>query len=101
VLTPAQALATSEPSERLIPTAAPPASPPPASPSAPDPLVGLTAREREVLRLLAAGLSYTEIAKQLVISPYTVNRHLTSIYTKLNVTSRHAATRFALDHGLA
>jgi DNA-binding CsgD family transcriptional regulator len=62
---------------------------------------GLSERELEVLRLLTRGLSYTEIADQLVISSRTVNRHLTSIYTKLNVTSRHAATRFALDHGLA
>jgi non-specific serine/threonine protein kinase len=61
---------------------------------------GLTAREVEVLRLLAQGLTYEQIAEQLIISPRTVNRHLTVIYTKLNVTSRHAATRFALDHQL-
>jgi DNA-binding NarL/FixJ family response regulator len=61
---------------------------------------GLTAREAEVLRLLAQGLTYDQIAEQLIISPRTVNRHLTAIYTKLNVTSRHAATRFALDHHL-
>jgi predicted ATPase/DNA-binding CsgD family transcriptional regulator len=61
---------------------------------------GLTTREVEVLRLLAQGLTYDRIAEQLIISPRTVNRHLTTIYTKLNVTSRHAATRFALDHHL-
>lgn len=60
----------------------------------------LSEREVEVLRLLAQGLSYTAIAEHLVISPRTVNRHLTSIYTKLQVTSRHAATRFAIDHNL-
>ena len=61
---------------------------------------GLTEREVAVLRLLAQGLSYAEIAAQLVISPRTVNRHLTAIYSKLDVTSRHAATRFAIDHQL-
>jgi DNA-binding NarL/FixJ family response regulator len=60
----------------------------------------LTPREVEVLRLLAHGLTYDQIAEQLFISPHTVNRHLTAIYTKLNVTSRHAATRLALDHHL-
>jgi DNA-binding CsgD family transcriptional regulator len=61
---------------------------------------GLTAREVEVLRLLAQGLTYAQIAQKLIISRRTVNRHLTTIYTKLNVTSRHAATHFALDHHL-
>jgi DNA-binding CsgD family transcriptional regulator len=61
---------------------------------------GLTPREVEVLRLLAHGLTYAQIAERLIISPHTVNRHLTAIYTKLNVTSRHAATRLALDHHL-
>jgi DNA-binding CsgD family transcriptional regulator/tetratricopeptide (TPR) repeat protein len=61
---------------------------------------GLTEREVEVLRLLAQGLSYAEIAAKLVISPRTVNRHLTSIYNKLDVTSRHAAARFATEHHL-
>jgi predicted ATPase/DNA-binding CsgD family transcriptional regulator len=61
---------------------------------------GLTTREVEVLRLLAQELTYDQIAEQLIISPRTVNRHLTTIYTKLNVSSRHAATRFALDHHL-
>ncbi len=58
----------------------------------------LTVREREVLRLLAAGLSYAEIADKLVISPRTVNSHLTTIYSKLGVTSRAAAMRYALHH---
>jgi predicted ATPase/class 3 adenylate cyclase/DNA-binding CsgD family transcriptional regulator len=62
---------------------------------------GLTEREVVVLRLLAQGLSYADIADQLAISPRTVNHHLTSIYGKLDVASRHAATRFAIEHHLA
>ena len=61
---------------------------------------GLTAREVEVLRLVAQGLTDAEVAEQLVISPRTVNTHLTSIYSKLNVNSRSAASRYALDHQL-
>ena len=66
-------------------------------PSYPD---GLTAREVEVLRLVAAGLTDAQIAQQLVISPRTVNAHLTSIYSKISVSSRAAATRYALEHHL-
>ena len=61
---------------------------------------GLTAREVEVLRLVAQGLTDAQVAEQLVISPRTVNTHLTSIYNKLGVDSRTAATRFAVDHQL-
>lgn len=60
----------------------------------------LTAREVEVLRLVADGLSDKGIAEKLVLSPRTVNAHLTSIYSKLAVSSRAAATRFALEHNL-
>lgn len=60
----------------------------------------LTAREEEVLRLVARGLTDAQIAESLVISPRTVNAHLRSIYAKLDITSRHAATYFALQHGL-
>jgi DNA-binding NarL/FixJ family response regulator len=60
----------------------------------------LSPREVDVLQLLVQGLTYAQIADKLVISRRTVNRHLTAIYTKLNVSSRHAATRFALDHHL-
>jgi DNA-binding CsgD family transcriptional regulator len=61
---------------------------------------GLTAREVEVLRLVAQGLTDAEVAEQLFLARRTVNTHLTSIYTKLNVSSRAAATRFAVEQGL-
>ncbi len=60
----------------------------------------LTAREEEVLRLVARGLTDAQIAEALVISPRTVNAHLRSIYTKLNISSRNAATYFALKHDM-
>lgn len=60
----------------------------------------LTPREREVLRLLTTGLTNPQIAEQLIISPVTVNAHVRSIYSKLAVTSRSAATRYALLHHL-
>ena len=53
-----------------------------------------------MLRLVAAGLSNAEVAERLSLSPRTVNAHLTTIYGKLGVTTRGAATRFALDHDL-
>jgi predicted ATPase/DNA-binding CsgD family transcriptional regulator len=61
----------------------------------------LSGRELEVLRLVAQGLTDAQIADLLVISPRTVNAHLRSIYSKLNITSRHAATRYAIAHQLA
>jgi predicted ATPase/DNA-binding CsgD family transcriptional regulator len=61
---------------------------------------GLTAREVEVLRLVAQGLSDVQVAQQLVISRRTVNWHLTSIYSKIGVSSRSAATRYAIEHQL-
>jgi DNA-binding NarL/FixJ family response regulator len=61
---------------------------------------GLTEREGEVLCLVAHGLTDAQIAEVLVISPRTVNAHLRSIYTKLDITSRNAATYFALEHDL-
>lgn len=62
---------------------------------------GLTAREVEVLRLVAEGLTDAQVADQLVLSRRTVHAHLSSIYGKLQVNTRSAATRFALEHGLA
>jgi predicted ATPase/DNA-binding CsgD family transcriptional regulator len=61
---------------------------------------GLTAREVEVLRLMTTGLTNPQIAEQLRISPVTVNSHVRSIYNKLDVTSRSAATRYAIEHHL-
>ena len=61
---------------------------------------GLTEREGEVLRLVAQGLSNAQVAEALVISPRTVDAHLRSIYSKLNIASRHAAMRYAHEHHL-
>ncbi len=61
---------------------------------------GLTKREAEVLRLIAQGLTNAQIADQLVISPVTVNSYLRSIYSKLGVSSRTGAMRYAIDHNL-
>jgi DNA-binding NarL/FixJ family response regulator len=64
------------------------------------PPAGLTPREVEVLRLVAQGLTNFKVASELVISPRTVNTHLSNIYRKLKTSSREVATRFALEHGL-
>ena len=61
---------------------------------------GLTAREVEVLRLLATGLTNKQIAAHLRISPKTINIHVNSIYKKLEITSRSTATRYAIEHHL-
>ena len=61
---------------------------------------GLTAREVEVLGLLARGHSTKEIGRQLVVSPKTAANHVEHIYAKLGVSSRAAATLFATQHGL-
>jgi DNA-binding CsgD family transcriptional regulator len=61
---------------------------------------GLTARELEVLRLVAAGRTNREIAAALVISEHTARRHLQNIFRKLDVSSRAAATAHALQHQL-
>ncbi|MCP2318356.1 regulatory protein, luxR family [Nocardia amikacinitolerans] len=66
-------------------------------PSAP---AGLTVREIEVLRLVAAGRTNPQIAAALVLSEKTVARHLSNIFTKLDVTSRTAAAAFAYRHNL-
>jgi HD-GYP domain-containing protein (c-di-GMP phosphodiesterase class II) len=61
---------------------------------------GLTAREVEVLRLLARGLSNKEIAEELVISRKTASNHIEHIYMKIGVSNRARASVFALKHGL-
>jgi DNA-binding CsgD family transcriptional regulator len=66
-----------------------------------EPPAGLTSREVEVLALVATGLTNAQVAERLFLSPRTVQRHLNSIYHKIAVGSRTAATRFALEHHLA
>lgn len=61
---------------------------------------GLTAREVEVLRLVAKGKTNRAIADELIVSEKTVSSHLSHIFTKLDLTSRAAATAFAYDNGL-
>ncbi|HLI06567.1 MAG TPA: protein kinase [Ktedonobacteraceae bacterium] len=76
--------------------------PPPAGKSSPAPTYpdNLTAREVEVLRLIAQGWTDAQIARHLVISLRTANKHATSIYSKIGVSSRSAATRYAIEHKL-
>ncbi|MDT0353066.1 LuxR C-terminal-related transcriptional regulator [Pseudonocardia charpentierae] len=62
---------------------------------------GMTAREIEVLRLVATGCSNRDVAAMLFISERTVHRHLSNIYTKLGISSRSAATAYAFEHGIA
>jgi HD-GYP domain-containing protein (c-di-GMP phosphodiesterase class II) len=61
---------------------------------------GLTARELEVLRLLARGLSTKQIASRLVITPKTADSHIQHVYAKIGVSTRAAATVFAMRHDL-
>jgi len=61
---------------------------------------GLTAREVEVLRLVAQGATNKDVARALYISVKTVNAHLTSIFTKVDCRTRAAAAAFAFEHGL-
>lgn len=95
-MTPSQAFAARGPasSARLIH-----AVPEPATTVMPYPS-GLTAREVAVLRLVAEGLTDAQVAERLVLSPRTVSTHLRSIYNKLRINSRTAATRFAIEHEL-
>jgi len=98
-MTPEQALASRGPVILPQPLLSTPSSIPPVKPALTHP-EGLTARELEVLRLLAQGLTSAQIAERLVIGVVTVNFHVRSIYSKLGVTSRAAATRYALEHHL-
>jgi DNA-binding NarL/FixJ family response regulator len=60
----------------------------------------LTPRQIEVLRLVARGMTNAEIAAALFLSRRTVHAHLRSIFHKLDVGHRSAATRYAIQHGL-
>src|SRR5260370_12794404 len=102
IMTPEQALASLEPATCSGPSSAPssPSAIVTPAPKASTSSNGLTTREVEVLRLLAQGLTSAQIAEQLVIGVVTVNFHVRSIYSKLGVSSRSAATRYALEHRL-
>ncbi len=84
------------PSPRPVPTT----SPSPVAAFAHPFHAGLTPREMDVLCLLAQGLTSTQIAERLVIGVVTVNFHVRSVYSKLGVSSRSAATRYAIEHHL-
>jgi len=99
-MTPDQALATRPASSGPSVQTSPP-FPTAASSNQPDlSPKGLTAREVEVLRLLADGLTNPQIAERLVVSQPTVNTHVASLFNKLGVNSRSAATRYAVEHHL-
>ena len=70
------------------------------SSTVPSELASLSQRQREVLALVATGLTNAQVAQRLQLSPNTISKHLQSIYTRLNINSRSAATRIALEHGL-
>ena len=65
------------------------------------PLADVTPREREVLSLVAQGLTNREIASRLVVSEHTVHRHVTNILRKLGLPSRAAAAAHAVRAGIA
>ena len=60
----------------------------------------LSQREREVLRLIARGYAYKEVAKELFISIKTVETHVSSVLRKLQLSNRHQLTRWATDRRL-
>ena len=61
----------------------------------------LTARETDVIRLVATGMTNRAIGNELFVSEKTVSRHLSNIFAKLGLASRAAATAYAYEHGLA
>ena len=69
------------------------------TPSDPE-LDQLTQREKEVLRLIARGYAYKEIARQLTLSVKTIETHVSSVLRKLQVSNRHELTRWASDRRL-
>ena len=95
-MTPAQAFAAQG---RVISPHQTPAGSLSAAPSNASP-AELTAREVEVLRLLAQGMTNPQIAKRLILSSHTVHAHVRSIYTRLDVNSRSSVTRYAIEQHL-
>jgi DNA-binding NarL/FixJ family response regulator len=73
---------------------------PPRDTAADGELDKLTAREREVLRLIARGYTYKEIARRLEISVKTVETHVSAVLRKLQLSTRHELTRWASDRGV-
>ncbi len=104
-MTPEQALTVPEPTPALQ---SPVPLEPPTAPTEPQPTrtfrsaqaIKFTAREKDVLRELAQGLTDVEIAERLVISERTVGKHLENIFQKMGVNTRGAAIRYAIDNGL-
>ncbi|HEV2450877.1 MAG TPA: response regulator transcription factor [Streptosporangiaceae bacterium] len=74
--------------------------PPRSRPSFDPELDQLTTREREVLRLIARGYTYREIARELYIAPKTVESHVSSVLRKLQLSTRHQLTRWAAERRL-
>jgi serine/threonine protein kinase/DNA-binding CsgD family transcriptional regulator len=91
--------ALNETTEKIL-TPALPQSVQPVPVISPPSASGLSSREVEVLRLVVAGLTNAQIAAKLAITPGTVNVHLSTIYSKLGVSSRTAAMRYAIDKKL-
>ena len=101
-MTPAQALASHQAfaSQDPQPAQAVPGLAPIAPTRRPSVPGGLTTREMEVLRLVTQGMTNSQIAERLILSLHTVNAHVRSIYTKLELNSRSTLTRYALEHHL-
>jgi DNA-binding NarL/FixJ family response regulator len=100
-----KAMLDSDVQARLLDRLDAPAGPPSSSPEAPTTAStapdDLTNREVEVLRLIAAGLSNTEIAGRLVLSEATVKTHINRLFAKTGVRDRAQAVRYAYEHGVA
>jgi DNA-binding NarL/FixJ family response regulator len=70
------------------------------TPTEPSELDALSAREREVMRFIARGYTYREVARELSLSPKTIETHVSSVLRKLQVSNRHELTSWARSHGV-